>query len=55
MSESVLPIFSSRGFIGSGLTFRSFIHFVFIYITLGGGKQDVALIYVIECSAYVFL
>ena len=28
---------------------------VFIYITLGGGKQDVALIYVIECSAYVFL
>ena len=27
MSESVLPMFSSRGFIVSGLTFRSLIHF----------------------------
>ena len=30
MSESVLPIFSSRSFIVSGLTFRSLIHFEFI-------------------------
>ena len=27
MSESVLPLFSSRSFIVSGLTFRSLIHF----------------------------
>ena len=30
MSESVLPIFSSRSFIVSGPTFRSLIHFEFI-------------------------
>ena len=30
MSESVLPMFSSRSFILSGLTFRSLIHFEFI-------------------------
>ena len=30
--------------------------FVFISVTLGGGSiEDLALIYVIECSAYVFL
>ena len=30
--------------------------FVFIFITLGGGsKKDIAVIYVRECSAYVFL
>ena len=31
--------------------------FVFISITLGGGskQEDLALIYVIQCSAYVFL
>ena len=29
--------------------------FVFISITLGGGSEDLPLIYVIECSAYVFL
>ena len=32
MSESVLPIFSSKSFIVSGLTFRSLIHFKFIYV-----------------------
>ena len=30
MSESVLPMFSSRSFIVSGLTIRSLIHFEFI-------------------------
>ena len=30
MSESVLPMFSSRSSIVSGLTFRSLIHFEFI-------------------------
>ena len=33
MSESVLPMFSSKSFIVSGLTFRSLIHFLkFIYL-----------------------
>ena len=32
MSESVLPMFSSRSFIVSGLTFRSLIHFQFIFV-----------------------
>ena len=32
MSESVLPMFSSRGFIVSGLTFRSLIHLEFIFV-----------------------
>ena len=33
MSESVFPMFSSRSYIVSGLTFRSFIHFEFIFNT----------------------
>ena len=33
MSESVLPIFSSKSFIVSGLTFRSLIHFEFSFNT----------------------
>ena len=32
MSESVLPVFSSRSFIISGLTFRSLMHFEFIFV-----------------------
>ena len=32
MSESVLPMFSPRSFIVSGLTFRSLIHFEFIFV-----------------------
>ena len=32
MSESVLPMFSSRGFIVSGLMFISLIHFEFIFV-----------------------
>ena len=32
MSESVLPVFSSRSFMVSGLTFRSLIHFKFIFV-----------------------
>ena len=32
MSSSVLPVFSSRGFIVSGLTFRSLIQFEFIFV-----------------------
>ena len=32
MSLSVLPMFSSKSFIVSGLTFRSVIHFEFIFV-----------------------
>ena len=32
MSSSVLPMFSSKSFIVSGFTFRSLIHFEFIYV-----------------------
>ena len=32
MSESVLPMFYSRSYIVSGLTFRSLIHFEFIFV-----------------------
>ena len=32
MSESVLPLFSSRNFIVSGFTFRSLIHFEFVFV-----------------------
>ena len=34
MSENVLSMFSSRSFIVSGLTFRSLIHFEFIFLEL---------------------
>ena len=44
MSESVLPKFSSRSFIVSGLTFRSLIHFQFIFV-YG----------VIKCSSFILL
>ena len=32
MSSSVLPMFSSKSLIVSGLTFRSLIHFEFIFV-----------------------
>ena len=32
MSKSVFPMFSSKSFIVSGLTFRSLIHFEFIFV-----------------------
>ena len=32
MSESVLPMFSFKSFIVSGLMFRSLIHFEFIFV-----------------------
>ena len=32
MSLSVLPMFSSKSFIVSGLTFRSLVHFEFIFV-----------------------
>ena len=41
---SVLPVFSSRNFIVSGLTFRSLIHFEFIFVY--GVRQ---------CSSFILL
>ena len=41
MSLSVLPMFSSKNFIVSGLTFRSLIHFEFIFVS---GVRDVGSI-----------
>ena len=32
MPESVVPMFSSKSFIVSGLTFRSLTHFEFIFV-----------------------
>uniref|UniRef100_A0A8D1GPF0 Uncharacterized protein n=1 Tax=Sus scrofa TaxID=9823 RepID=A0A8D1GPF0_PIG len=43
MSESILPVFSSKSFIVSSLTFRSLIHFEFIFVY---GVR--------ECSNFVF-
>ena len=43
-SKSVLRMLSSKGFIVSGLTFRSLIHFEFIFV------YDVK-----ECSDFIFL
>ena len=43
MSESDLPMFSSRSFIVSGLTFRSLIHFEFI-VVYGAGKTGQPLV-----------
>ena len=44
MSENVLPMFSSRSFIVSGLMFRSLIHFEFIFVC---GVR--------KCSSFVLL
>ena len=44
MSERVLPMFSSRSFVVSGLTFRSLIHFEFIFVYC-----------VRKCSSFILL
>ena len=43
MSLNVLPMFSSKSFIVSGLTFRSLIHFEFIFV------------YGVKCSIFILL
>ena len=50
MSESVLPMFSSRSFIVSGLMFNSLIHFEFIFVH---GVRKCSLHFV-TCSCLVF-
>ena len=44
MSNSVLPTFSSKSFMVSGFTFKSLIHFEFIFV-YGAGK----------CSSFILL
>ena len=44
MSESVLPMFSSRSFMASGLMFRSLIYFEFMFVY---GVR--------KCSSFIFL
>jgi len=53
MSESVLPMFSSRSFIVSGLTFRSLIHFEFIFMY--GVRKCSSFIHVPQCSSQYYL
>ena len=48
MSKSVPPMFSSRSFMVSGLTFRSLIHFEFIFV------YGVRKSYCFTCSSPVF-
>ena len=48
MSESVLPIFSSKSFIVSGLTFRFSIHFEFIFVYGVRKCSSFILLYVVD-------
>ena len=50
MLESVLPMFSSRSFIVSGLTLRSLIHFEFIFVN-GVTKRSC---FILLCAALHF-
>ena len=52
MSESVLPMFSSRSFIVSGLTFRSLIHFV-LWICLPNGNKSCASEFYQICHSHL--
>ena len=46
MSESVLPMFSSKSFIVSGLTFRSFSHFEYLFVCSVRERSDFILLHV---------
>ena len=48
MSESVLPIFSSWSFIVSGLTFRSLIHFHFLFVYSVRKYSSFILLHVVD-------
>ena len=45
MSETVLPMFFSSSFILSGLTFRSLIHFEFIFFLYGVRKRSSLILF----------
>ena len=46
MSLSILPMFSSKSFIVSGLIFRSLIHFEFVFICDVGKYSNYILLHV---------
>ena len=46
MSKSVPPVFSSRSFMVSGLTFKSLIHFEFIFVHVVGDWSSLILLHV---------
>ena len=48
MSESVLPMFSSRSFIVSGLMFRSLINFEFIFVYGVRKRSSLILLQVVD-------
>ena len=48
MSESVLPMFSSRSFIVSGVTFRYIIHFEFIFVYSVRKCSSFSLLHVVD-------
>ena len=52
MSESVLPMFSTKSFIVSGLTFRSLIQFEFIFVY---GVKECSNFSFFTCGYPVFL
>ena len=51
MSENVLPMFSSKNFIVIGLTFKSLIHFEFIFVC---GVRKHSNFHSFTCSCPVF-
>ena len=51
MSKSVLPMFSLRSFIVSGLTFRTLIHFEFIFVY---GIRKCSNFILLTCSYTIF-
>ena len=53
MSESVLPMFSSRSFIVSSITFRSLIHFEFIFV-YGVRKLNLHLLHLLHWQRVFF-
>ena len=48
MSDSVLPVFSCRRFIISGLKFRSLIHFEFIFVYAVRQSSSFILLQVVD-------
>ena len=53
MSETVFPMFSSRGFTVSGITFRSLIHFEFIFV-YGVRKLNLHLLHLLHWQRVFF-
>ena len=50
MAENIQPMFSARSFMVSDLTFRSLIHFIFVY-----GIEEMFQSHSFTCNCLVFL